>query len=82
MHLRKTIRERNKLTEWMESAVLESKDTVMDDTEDQLLSDIKELVDKTTYEIIILRLVNKLKFKEIAKVRKETISSVLGRYHA
>ncbi|MFA5486140.1 MAG: hypothetical protein WC275_03545 [Bacilli bacterium] len=67
MHLRKTIRERNKLTEWMESAVLESKDTVMDDTEDQLLSDIKELVDKTTYEIIILRLVKNLKFKEIDK---------------
>lgn len=81
MHLRKIIHERNKLKEWAENAVIESNSTELENVKNQLLADIKKLVDNITYEIIILHLVQNLKFKEIAEIRGETTSSVLGRYH-
>lgn len=81
MHLRKIIHERNKFNEWAENAVFESSSTELENFQDRLLADIKKLVDNTTYEIIILHLVQSLKFKEIAEIRNETTASVLGRYH-
>lgn len=81
MHLRKIIREKEKLKEWSENFVIETSLAEEEDIQNQLLADINKLVDVATYEIIILHLVQNLKFKEIAETRNETISSVLGRYH-
>jgi DNA-directed RNA polymerase specialized sigma24 family protein len=47
---------------------------------EELLTEIKTIVDGETYEIIILHLVQNLKFREIADTKNMTTSSVIGKY--
>lgn len=82
MHLRKVIQERQAMEKYVELET--SKANESDDPEplnEDLLKEMKTIVDDETYEIIILHLVQNLKFREIAAIKNVTTSSVIGKYN-
>lgn len=48
--------------------------------EDELLQLVRDIVDNESYEIIILHIYHRLKFKEIAEINNSTTSAVIGKY--
>lgn len=81
MYLRKTINERKAYQDLAEEESIKENKVTEDVDLNNLLSKIKEIVNEETYQIIIMRLVKGLKFKDIAKLKDTTTSSVLGKYH-
>lgn len=80
MYLRKEIRNKEKLEEYSKN-IYEEEIIDYNEIASLLLSDIRKLVDNEVYEIIIMHLVKGLKFKEIAEIKNETTSAILGKYH-
>lgn len=82
MYLRKHIREEKELKEFYNyKKILESKKEDNSDNLDGLLKEVKQIVNAEVYEIIIMHLVKKMKFREIAELKGETTSAILGKYH-
>lgn len=82
MYLRKSIREEKYLKEYYEEKKLLKYE--VDDSyikSKQLLNEVKDIVSDEVYEIIIMHLVKNMKFREIAKVKGQTTSAILGKYH-
>lgn len=80
MYLRKELKNKEKMKHYSENIYEE--DTIdYNDVASKLLEDIRKLVDHEVYEIIIMHLVQGLKFKEIAEIKNETTSAILGKYH-
>ncbi len=80
MHLRKVIRERKAKEKYTElQSFTDTNEQV--DLSDMLLSEIKHILNDEKYELVILHLVQKLKFREIAEIKKETVSSIIGKYN-
>ncbi|MGD9887395.1 MAG: RNA polymerase sigma factor [Bacilli bacterium] len=81
MYLRKAITERKTLEKYAENETLKIESSEDSDSlSDELLTEIKTIVDGETYEIIILHLVQNMKFREIATIKKVTTSSIIGKY--
>lgn len=82
MYLRKVIQERKAMEKYVEMETFKTDDSDnADPLSEDLLTEIKIIVDDETYEIIIMHLVQNLKFREIATIKNVTTSSVIGKYN-
>lgn len=83
MYLRSHIKEEKELKEYYKykKNLPEEKEEDNYEKAHELLKEVKNIVNDEVYEIIIMRLVKNMKFKEIAEVKGETTSAILGKYH-
>jgi len=83
MYLRKTIREKEqtKIILTQKKILNEEQNIEEKSNADDLLKEVRNIVKEETYEIIIMHLVKNMKFREIAEVKGETTSAILGKYH-
>lgn len=80
MYLRKAIRNKEKIKEYSEN-IYEEEMIDHQEIASELLKDVRNIVNDEAYEIIIMHLVKGLKFREIAEIKNETTSAIIGKYH-
>lgn len=78
-YLRKKKRENTTLMDHSDLERLSPKDVQDHDKYDDQLIEIKELLDKESYEILVLHYVNNLKYREIAAIKKVSTSVITNK---
>jgi len=84
MHIRKIISEKKALEKYKESEELRLIDEAINKKEEELsdyiTNEIYRILEKETAEIVILHLLKKTKFKDIAKFKKQPVNTILSKY--